>query len=91
MWKNALFLVVVVAILLILTSLFLHFGNMKHQRERELARLTGNDEQSRIIRNELSEYRTLNETQQRGILAVGLVVILAALMWWGRQFKGLRS
>jgi len=85
MSKNVLFPMVVAGILIILIVLFVSFGHLKHEREEELARLTGNDEQTRSIRVEADEYRIANRNQQLGILAVGFVIVLAAVVWWVGQ------
>ena len=87
MSKNALFPMVVVGILIIPIVLFLCFGHLKHEREEELAQLTGNDEQTQSIRNELDEYRIANRNQQLGILAVGFVIVLVAAVWLVSQRK----
>jgi len=87
MSRNAPFLMVVAGILLLLIVLFLCFGHFRHEREEELARLTGKDEQTQSIRNELDQYRHANTNQQRAILAVGLVVVSVAVVWWVGQRK----
>lgn len=86
--KNVQFFIVVGIILIILTVLFLCFGHLKHDREKGLALNAGADEQTRGIQNELDEYRTTNMNQQLGLLAVGLVIVLVAAVWWvGQTYK----
>lgn len=88
MSKNP-FILTVAGILVIMTVLFLSLKVSEHKREEELARLTGNDEQTRIIRTELEEYRLLNRRQGARLLTVGggFAVVLAALVWWERKEK----
>jgi len=89
MIKNKPFGIAVIVVFILLTALFLHFRHLEHQREQELSRLTGEDEQSRIIRNELEDYRLLNRRQQTGVLSVmaGFAVVLVVLIWWDRHSK----
>jgi hypothetical protein len=72
---------IVFVILLLLSVLYVHFGDLATHREQELAQWTGDDELSRQIRTEADEYRILNRNQQRAILAVGAAVVLVASIW----------
>ena len=87
MGKNVPFFLVVVGLLIIPTVLFLVFGHLKHEREDELAQLTGNDEQTQILRVEADEYRITNRNQQLGALAVGIVIVVIAVVWRVSQRK----
>jgi uncharacterized membrane protein YfcA len=87
MSKNMPFSMVVVAILVILIGLFLWFGHLKHEREEDLARNTGDDELTQSIRTEADEYRATNRNQQLGILAVGIVIGFLAVVWRVGQRK----
>jgi len=81
MSDNVKFLMVVGGILALLIGLFLWDGQLIHQGEEELARLTEEDEQTRIARNETDEYLLSNRRQQIGILITGSVLILVAVVW----------
>ena len=81
MKKNGLFFMVVGGMLTILMTLYLVLGHLRHEREKDMVRNLGNDEQSRISRDEADEYRIANRNQQRGILAVGVVIVSMAVVW----------
>jgi hypothetical protein len=86
--KNLPFLIIVSVILAVLAALYLSFGHMKHEREQELATYAdAEDELGQVLRREADEFRIANQNQQRGILAVGAVVVLAAIVWWFVQRK----
>jgi len=87
MSKNVPLLLVLAGILITLIVLFLCFGHLKHEREEDVARLTGNDEQTRSVRVEADEYRIANRNQQLGVLAVGFAIVLVTAAWWVRQRK----
>ena len=87
MGRDMRFLVIVSGILVILVVLFLSFDHLRRQREEELARSTGDDELSRLLRQEAEEYGTVNRNQQLGILAAGLTLVLVAGGWWLTQRK----
>ena len=87
MRKNVPFYMVVAGILISLIVLFLWFGHLKHEREEDMARNTGSGYQSPEIRAEADQYRITNRNQQLGILAVGFVVVLVAVVWWVGQRK----
>ena len=77
MRKQALFPVVVAGILIILAVLYISFGHLRHEREEALNGLAGSeDELSEFLRVEADEFRITNRNQQRGILAVMVVVVL---------------
>jgi competence protein ComGC len=77
----------VVVVLIVLAALFFQLGHLKHQREAELARMTGNDEQTNVIQAEAEDYRLANRNQQIGVLGVGAIVLLVAGGWWIRCRK----
>lgn len=79
---------IIIGMLIVLSLTYLWFGHLKNERETELARLTGTDPHTQILRNELDEYRILNGNQERGILIVGGVVVLVASIGWISQQKG---
>ena len=87
MRKNVPFYMVVIGILIILTVLYLWFGRLKNEREEDMARNTGTGYQAPQIRAEADQYRITNRNQQLGILAVGFVVLLVALVWRVGQRK----
>ncbi len=81
--KNMPFLVVVAVLVSLLAALYFSFGHLKHEREETLARYAGaDDELGRVLVREADEFRIANQNQQRGILAVGAVVVFVAIAWW---------
>ena len=86
MSKKMAFPMVVAGILIVLTALFLNSGHLKHEREEEVARYTGaDDEQYRAVRNEADQYRIQNRNEQIGILTTGIVIVLVSSIWWSSQ------
>lgn len=81
MSMNARFSIVVAGIFIVLIVLFLAFGQLKHEREADLARNNGNDELTQSIRTEADEYRIANRNQQIGVLAVGIAIGFLAVVW----------
>ena len=85
MIKKFLFPMVVAGILIILMLLYVAFGHLKHEQEETVARYPGTDEISQSIRVEADAFRIVNRNAQRGILATGAVIVLAAGGWWVGQ------
>jgi len=81
MRKYVPFTLLMVAILIPLIALYVHFGQLKNENEEALAGLKGNVEHVRMLRTELAEYQLVNSRQQTGVLIVGGVVILIAGVW----------
>ena len=85
MKKNLSFFIVVGAILLVLLALYLNTGQLIRDREFELSQLHNDDEMARILRAEAEDFREVNRKQRRGILMVGIVVVVISGVWWVGQ------
>ncbi len=86
--KNLPFAVIVVVGLVVLSGLYLGLGHLRHEREAELARLTGSDELTQQLQIEADEYRITNRNQQIGVVVIGSAIVLVSVAFWLRQSKG---
>ncbi|GMV92870.1 MAG: hypothetical protein AMXMBFR82_26480 [Candidatus Hydrogenedentota bacterium] len=73
--------IILAGILVVLIALFFQFGNLKQERARGVVEMSGQDDLSRLVQVENDEYRIMNSRQQLGILAVGVAIGFAYVMW----------
>lgn len=87
MKSRAIFVPTIVGLLVLLLGIYLSLGHAVLQRERDIALNPGNDQQSRLIRNEADEYRTANQRQQVGILFAGGFATAVGVIGWANSRK----
>jgi hypothetical protein len=87
--KNKRLLVALAGILSVLAILYAGLAHMEGEREKELARLNGEDGYYRSLVNDLDRARIANKNDKFNILVLaGVVVFAAALGWAGQRLRG---